>query len=71
MERFRLPHILLCGLISPFLITSLAAGQDRDAVERALPTLYQKRLDGDARYLISDEERAEFQVRRYVGLRTM
>jgi GWxTD domain-containing protein len=65
MDRFRLSHILLCGLISLVLVTSFAATQDRDAEAQVLPSAYRKWLDEDARYLTSDEERAEFR-----GLKT-
>ena len=65
MDRFRLSHILLCGLISPILVTSFAATQNRDAAAQVLSAPYQKWLDEDVRYLISDEERAKFK-----GLKT-
>jgi len=60
MYRFRLSHILLCGLILPCFLPSLAATQDRNTTTQALRPLYQKWLDEDVCYLISDPERAEF-----------
>jgi GWxTD domain-containing protein len=65
MDRFRLSHILRCGLIAPILVTSFATTQDRDAAAQVLSASYQKWLDEDVGYLISDEERAE-----YKGLKT-
>jgi GWxTD domain-containing protein len=60
MYRFRLSHILLCGLISPFFVTSLAATQNGDPAAQPLSPPYQKWLDEDVRYLITDTERTEF-----------
>jgi len=60
MHQFRLSHILLCGLIASLFITSLTAAQDRSAGTQALPVHYQKWLDEDVRYLITDEERSDF-----------
>lgn len=59
MYRFRLSHILLCGLISPFFVTSLAATHGDPSAQPLSPP-YQKWLDEDVRYLISDTERSEF-----------
>ena len=60
MHRFRLSRILLCGLVSLFFVTSFAATQNSDAAAQVLPAPYQKWLDEDVRYLITDQERAEF-----------
>ncbi len=65
MGRFRLSHILLCGLISPVVVASFAATQNRDVAAQVLSAPYQKWLDEDVHYLISDEERVEFK-----GLKT-
>ena len=58
MNRIRLTPILLCvfamlGLVKPF------AARDR-AAPSPLPAPYQKWLDEDVLYIITDEERAEF-----------
>lgn len=61
MYRFRLSHILLCGLISLLFPTWPTAAQTGDAATtQVLPATYQKWLDEDVRYLITEEERAEF-----------
>lgn len=60
MYRFRLSQILLCGLILPFLPTTLTDAQTGDTGTQALAAPYQKWLDEDVCYLITEEERAEF-----------
>ena len=59
MDRFGLSHILLCALIlsSP---VPLATAQDRVSAAQVVPARYQKWLDEDVRYIISDKERADF-----------
>ena len=59
MYLFRLSHILLCGLILLFFVTPVTA-QDRNAAVQALPGPYQKWLDEDVGYIMTDEERTEF-----------
>ena len=58
MNRIRLTHILLCAFVVLGLVTSFTA-QDRDAPPPLLSP-YQKWLDEDAVYIITDEERADF-----------
>ncbi len=62
MHRFRLSHILLWGLISPLFVTTFTSAQNGVAPSRILPAPYQRWLDEDVRYLISDEERAQFEA---------
>ena len=59
MYRLRLTHILLCGSITLSFMASIAA-QDRATASPALPARYQKWLDEDAAYIITDDERTEF-----------
>ena len=58
MIRIRLTHILLCVFALPSLVNPFDA-QDRAAAS-PLPAPYQKWLDEDVLYIITDEERAEF-----------
>ena len=60
MDRFRLSHILLCALFSIFLATVSFAVQNGQPSGTTLSGPYQKWLDEDVRYLINNEERAEF-----------
>lgn len=60
MNRFRLAHILLCAWICFFLGAAQGATQDYSEA-RVLPTPYQEWLDEDVLYLITEEERAEFE----------
>jgi len=60
MHKFRLSHILLCGLLSFPLLLPMTAAQDQAAAMRTLPAPYQKWLDEDVRYLVNDAERAAF-----------
>ena len=60
MHRFRLPHILLCVWISSFFAASIGAAQAGNAGAQALSGPYQRWLDEDVRYIITDQERADF-----------
>jgi len=59
MYRFRLTHILLCSSVVVSFMASITA-QDRAGASPALPARYQKWLDEDAAYIITDAERTEF-----------
>ena len=59
-RRFGLTHILLCLLFSIFLANVSLAAKNGQASVTTLSAPYQKWLDEDARYLITDEEREEF-----------
>jgi len=58
MNRIRLTHILLCVLLMLGLVTSVSA-QDRAVRPRPILTPYQKWIDEDVAYIITDEERAD------------
>jgi GWxTD domain-containing protein len=58
MNRIRLTHILLCMLLMLGLVTSVSA-QDRAVPPQPIPSPYQKWLDEDVAYIITDEERAD------------
>jgi len=75
MDRFRLSHILLCGLILLIFVASSAAAQNSDRAAprpKQLPVpdtptaplrynhSYQRWLDQDVVYIITDEERTDF-----------
>jgi GWxTD domain-containing protein len=47
-------------LLSSVFVTSFAAPQNRDTAAQVLSAPYQRWLDEDVRYLITDEERAEY-----------
>lgn len=59
MDRSRLPHILLCGLISS-LFAPLAAAQHRDTRAQVLTAPYQRWLAEDVSYIITNDERSGF-----------
>lgn len=57
----RLTRILVCGLISSCFAAVPVKAQDSNAPRQALPTPYQRWLDEDSRYLITDQERSDFE----------
>lgn len=59
MSRSALSQILLCGFVTFSLVRSLAA-QDHAAATLAIPAQYQKWLDEDVVYIITEKERTEF-----------
>jgi len=59
MFRIRSAHILLCGFVLT-LFPATMRSQSRDATTQNLPATYQKWLDEDVHYIITDEERADF-----------
>jgi len=60
MHRFGLTHILLRGFFVIFLATIALAAMNGQTSATALSAPYQKWLDEDVRYLITDEERTDF-----------
>ena len=59
MDRSKLSHILLFGLISSWF-APLSAAQDRDTRAQVLPAPYQRWLAEDASYVITNDERTGF-----------
>jgi GWxTD domain-containing protein len=61
VHRIRFSHALLCGLISLTLGTPAISAQTHEAEQPLLSAPYQKWVDEDVLYIISPQERSDFE----------